>query len=279
MLAHRLNSLPLFCHFLLSCLLICKKSNGFQSYVTSSSKRTPTRCRLHEKKLDIQNKDGNKIIVQMDESITSTKHQHHHNHNNMHHHDHSSISITNSHSSSANINHNLKPLSSLSSSSSSYFIPEDQINTILKFGSDEKQKIVNKFGLWCLVMCFITLPPWSAVMSLVDTVCNLQPNLDPNRSFYDYTGKVWSRMYLRLINSYPAITGDVEWIHDENRGKACLYVANHASWIDIPIVCTVLDPVFKFIAKSELHGVPCIGQQLVGVSILCPFPLHHFCNF
>lgn len=270
-LAYRLKLFPLFCQCLLLCLLMCNKSFGFQSYVTiRQSPKSSTKLRLHEKILDIQSKDGNKIIVQMEDSITSHEHQRHHNHNNIHHHDQSSISSTHSHSSSANMNHDIKSLSS-----SSYFIPEDQINIMLKLGSGEKQKIVNEFGLWCLAMCLFTLPPWSAVMSLVDMVCNMQPILDPNRSFYDYTGKIWSRMYLRLINSYPSISGDVEWIQNENRGKACLYVANHASWIDIPIVCTVLDPVFKFIAKSELNSVPCIGQQLVGVSISCPFLLHY----
>ena len=34
---------------------------------------------------------------------------------------------------------------------------------------------------------------------------------------------------------------------------------------DIPVLCTVLDPVFKFIAKGELSKVPCIGTQLSGV--------------
>lgn len=43
-----------------------------------------------------------------------------------------------------------------------------------------------------------------------------------------------------------------------------MYVANHASWLDIPVICTVLNPVFKFIAKGELVKVPCIGHQLTG---------------
>jgi 1-acyl-sn-glycerol-3-phosphate acyltransferase len=34
--------------------------------------------------------------------------------------------------------------------------------------------------------------------------------------------------------------------------------------VDIPVLCTVLDPVFKFIAKGELAKVPCIGTQLSG---------------
>lgn len=34
--------------------------------------------------------------------------------------------------------------------------------------------------------------------------------------------------------------------------------------VDIPVLCTVLNPVFKFIAKGELAKVPCIGTQLSG---------------
>ena len=59
----------------------------------------------------------------------------------------------------------------------------------------------------------------------------------------------------------------------------CLYVANHASWLDIPVLCTVLDPVFKFIAKGELGQVPCIGQQLNGVrmSVIVTVCVMHVC--
>eukprot|EP00591_Stephanopyxis_turris_P016866 CAMPEP_0195542402 /NCGR_PEP_ID=MMETSP0794_2-20130614/51587_1 /TAXON_ID=515487 /ORGANISM="Stephanopyxis turris, Strain CCMP 815" /LENGTH=206 /DNA_ID=CAMNT_0040676535 /DNA_START=496 /DNA_END=1116 /DNA_ORIENTATION=- len=66
--------------------------------------------------------------------------------------------------------------------------------------------------------------------------------------------------------SFPEVTGDLE-ILDREKAKErgpCLYVANHASWLDIPILCTVLDPVFKFISKGELRDLPCIGDQLVG---------------
>jgi 1-acyl-sn-glycerol-3-phosphate acyltransferase len=89
---------------------------------------------------------------------------------------------------------------------------------------------------------------------------------DDNRQLYDTTGKIWSKTWLILINSYPTITGDLERLKAGNDNGACLFVANHASWLDIPVLCTVLDPVFKFIAKGELSKVPCIGTQLSGVS-------------
>lgn len=33
--------------------------------------------------------------------------------------------------------------------------------------------------------------------------------------------------------------------------RGALIVANHASWLDIPVLCTAVDGPFKFIAKGE----------------------------
>ena len=138
----------------------------------------------------------------------------------------------------------------------------------LKVGSSDK--IVNLFGFWTFVVSVLTGPVWAAVMYVLNAAYeadtdNLYLNKwDPNRAIYDGTGKVWSRVWLALTISTPTLSGDVGRLR-EGQG-ACLYVANHASWLDIPVLCTVLDPVFKFIAKGELGKVPCIGQQLTGVS-------------
>lgn len=88
---------------------------------------------------------------------------------------------------------------------------------------------------------------------------------DVNKAEYDNTGKIWAKAWLTATNSYPTISGNLERLQAGNDAGACLFVANHASWLDIPVLCTVLDPVFKFIAKGELSKVPCIGQQLAGV--------------
>ena len=94
---------------------------------------------------------------------------------------------------------------------------------------------------------------------------NVDGEWDKHRAVYDKTGKIWSKAWLSLTNSYPTSSGEVDFLREGGKGP-CLYVANHASWLDIPVICTVLDPVFKFIAKGELSKVPCIGQQLSGVS-------------
>lgn len=99
-------------------------------------------------------------------------------------------------------------------------------------------------------------------MTTLQMTYKILEDFDPNRAIYDYTGKIWSRAFLWLSNSYPTVTGDLQYL--KKGSGPCLYVANHASWLDIPVLCTVLDPVFKFISKAELGNIPCIGQQLKG---------------
>ena len=147
----------------------------------------------------------------------------------------------------------------------SYTLTREEINPLIQLGEGEKDKIVNGFGLWCAVASLISGPIWLAAMMLVDRVVNKSnPEWDPHRAIYDGTGKIWSKAWLTMTGSFPTVSGDVERLKAGH--GPCLYVANHASWLDIPILCTVLDPVFKFIAKGELSKVPCIGEQLSGVS-------------
>mmetsp|Transcript_1717 Transcript_1717/g.2468 ORF Transcript_1717/g.2468 Transcript_1717/m.2468 type:complete len:361 (+) Transcript_1717:3-1085(+) len=135
----------------------------------------------------------------------------------------------------------------------------------LKKGSEKREKIINLFGIWTIFVTIITCPFWAIAMSTLDTYCKANPDFDPDRSLYDKTGKIWSRTWLALTNSYPSFSGDFERLkYDVSEYGSVLYVANHASWLDIPVLCTVLNPVFKFIAKGELKDVPCIGNQLIG---------------
>lgn len=145
-----------------------------------------------------------------------------------------------------------------------YSLSREEINPIIQLGQGEKEKLVNAYGIWCAVVSIILAPIWSAAMSVVSFINENNEEWDPHRSVFDSTGKMWAKSWLTLTNSFPTVTGDYEKIKE--REGACLYVANHASWLDIPVLCTVLDPVFKFIAKGELRKVPCIGQQLEGVS-------------
>lgn len=108
-------------------------------------------------------------------------------------------------------------------------------------------------------------------MSIIHYLGDTIDGFDDHRAKFDYTGKIWCRTYLSLTNSYPILEGDVDRLkvgpHGEMAEGACLFVANHASFLDIAVLCTVLDPVFKFIAKDSLRKFPGVGTQLVGVSL------------
>lgn len=141
-------------------------------------------------------------------------------------------------------------------------LSDEEVSPLIRLDFSGKEKVINAYGLWTIFVTLITCPIWAAAMAIVNAICNSNEELDPHRSIYDGTGKVWSKAWLMMTMSYPTITGDLDRLR-EGKG-ACLYVANHASWLDIPVLCTVLDPVFKFISKAELLKVPCIGQQLSG---------------
>jgi Acyltransferase len=151
-----------------------------------------------------------------------------------------------------------------SSSSPSFVLSKEESRPILRIGKDDKEKVVNAFGLYCLLVSLVTGPLWMAAMALVQATVGEER--DPHRSLFDTTGKIWAKTWLTLTYSYPTLAGSATPLPV---GSPCLYVANHASWLDIPVICTVLDPVvFKFIAKGELRKAPCIGQQLAGVRII-----------
>jgi hypothetical protein len=143
----------------------------------------------------------------------------------------------------------------------SFTLSREEINPIFTFGEGEKEKLVNAHGVWCLIASLITGPIWLLAMAIVGK----KGEKDVNKAEYDNTGKIWSKAWLTATNSYPTVSGNLERLKAGNDEGACLFVANHSSWLDIPVLCTVLDPVFKFIAKGELAKVPCIGTQLSGV--------------
>uniref|UniRef100_A0A7S1G1K2 Phospholipid/glycerol acyltransferase domain-containing protein n=1 Tax=Corethron hystrix TaxID=216773 RepID=A0A7S1G1K2_9STRA len=130
------------------------------------------------------------------------------------------------------------------------------VGPTLSFGGRE----VNLFGFRVLAAAVLTCPVWGLALNAYEVVAEAVGR-DPNRVHFDGLGKIWSRVFLWMSDCFPERFGRE---HVAQEGRAVLYAANHASWLDIPLLCTSIDPVFKFIAKGELRKVPCIGKQLVG---------------
>jgi Acyltransferase len=153
--------------------------------------------------------------------------------------------------------------------SQDFVLTPQQVNAIVKIGSDGKEKVINSFGLWCMAVSLVVCPIWYAALQLTEASYKLiGDDWDPNREFFDGLGKIWAKAFLSLIGSYPTFSGELELLQKGPHNQPCLFVANHASWLDIPVLCTCTDQVFKFVAKGELGKLPCIGNQLSGVS--CP---------
>jgi len=150
----------------------------------------------------------------------------------------------------------------------SHVLSIEEISPIFQFANKKGNlKVVNLFGLYNLFIIVITIPFWLLAMEVLQRLGDSIDGFDDDRSKFDYSGKMWCRTYLRLVDSYPEIAGDVSRLKDKTEGGyggACLFVANHASFLDIAVLCTVLDPVFKFIAKDSLAKFPGVGKQLVG---------------
>jgi len=144
------------------------------------------------------------------------------------------------------------------------------MNPLIKFDKNGKQKVLNATGLLHLAVIISTMPFWLFAMETLQWLGTNVEDFDENRAMFDYSGKIWCRTYLSLTDCYPEIAGDVSRLKDDDgTNGACLFVANHASFLDIAVLCCVLDPVFKFIAKDSLKKFPGVGKQLVGVSVSC----------
>ena len=135
-------------------------------------------------------------------------------------------------------------------------------------------KILNWFGAIYVIQALALGVIWSAAMAVLHVVCSLT-GLDPNRKWYDWTGKQWVRFSLRAshasavpssppplhacretcaapvcmliasqsrLNMFlggcsPSVVSGLE--HLPKEGEAALLCANHASWFDIPLIAQV----------------------------------------
>ena len=149
---------------------------------------------------------------------------------------------------------------------------------VFKFKSKRtgNPKVLNLHGLHHLLVIVLSMPLWMIGLEVLHALGDAFPGFDDDRGKFDTVGKVWCRAYLGMTGCYPSIEGDVGRLmsssgKEEGGGVGgnngpCLFVANHASFLDIAVLCCALEPTFKFIAKDSLEKFPGVGRQLVGVS-------------
>ena len=113
------------------------------------------------------------------------------------------------------------------------------------------KKAINPWGIVFGVQCWAIMLLWFVGMLLFMPIKTLFGNrIDKDGILIDSLGRWWSRL-VSFPHSLPRVTG-VENLPPKN--EACIYIANHASWMDIPILGGFLPPL-KFVCKKELTKV------------------------
>src|SRR5579871_2546077 len=84
-------------------------------------------------------------------------------------------------------------------------------------------------------------------------------------SFFDSTGRrqhaiarAWSRILL-AVSGVRVVAEGVEKLDPE---KGYVLVANHSSYMDIPVIMATLPLQFRFFAKQGLFSIPFLGTHL-----------------
>ena len=82
--------------------------------------------------------------------------------------------------------------------------------------------------------------------------------LKRNGSYYHSIGKTWARLVLRIFGVKVHLKG----IENLEPGKTYVYVSNHASMFDIPVVIASIPDEVRIVYKKELSYVPIWGWCL-----------------
>jgi 1-acyl-sn-glycerol-3-phosphate acyltransferase len=77
-------------------------------------------------------------------------------------------------------------------------------------------------------------------------------------------GKVWAPGALWLIGARLEVVGAKRF----DFSQSCLFVANHSSQADIPVVFAALDTPLRFLAKAELRRVPMVGAFIEAMGMV-----------
>ncbi len=138
---------------------------------------------------------------------------------------------------------------------------------------DTNQKITKWFSGWgestlrlllWLRVAFLALylPIHTIASSIIAVIENLIFN---SKKFDDFVIKwIWSRPMLWLCGIKVEVRGES---HLAN-AKGCLYLFNHTSFLDIPIIFGALHHTPRFGAKIELFKIPFFGMAMKRVGML-----------
>lgn len=84
-------------------------------------------------------------------------------------------------------------------------------------------------------------------------------------SFFDYSGKAQASVaswWARFLLLASGVQVDVEGLHHLDPDASYIFMANHTSYIDTPVVLANISVQFRFLAKRGLFQIPLLGTHL-----------------
>ncbi|MBT4836760.1 MAG: 1-acyl-sn-glycerol-3-phosphate acyltransferase, partial [Methylococcales bacterium] len=110
-----------------------------------------------------------------------------------------------------------------------------------------------KFSIICLKVIFFT-----AKISLITLYKSYRHTF--TRENGNQLMQYWSDKMLKLVNLHLIIHPNNEPLNTENR--ACIYMSNHLSLFDIPVLYKAIPGTLRMVAKKELFNTPIWGQGM-----------------
>jgi 1-acyl-sn-glycerol-3-phosphate acyltransferase len=109
---------------------------------------------------------------------------------------------------------------------------------------------LRSFLLWDPLIWLYTI-----VLGSVSLICSL---FDPSGRIQHGIARYWSRIILRTIGAAPRVEG----MEKIDTSKAQVYIVNHLSALDIPVLYAYLPFQFRILAKKQLFRYPFLGWHL-----------------
>jgi 1-acyl-sn-glycerol-3-phosphate acyltransferase len=101
---------------------------------------------------------------------------------------------------------------------------------------------------------------WAGVSTFVYGIIVIFSSL-VSRRFARFIAKIWSVHLLKVAGIRMRVTG----IERIDKSKKYVFVANHQSGIDIPLLIAGLPRFLSFIAKKELFFIPFFGWSIAAI--------------
>jgi 1-acyl-sn-glycerol-3-phosphate acyltransferase len=95
----------------------------------------------------------------------------------------------------------------------------------------------------------------TAVMGLISLISSY---LGASEDRLHHLAQIWSHMMLCLAFIRPEVSG----LENLDRGQNYVFVANHASYFDTPVIIAGLPFQIRFFAKLGLFSIPLLGTHL-----------------